>query len=284
MGSPSLLGPLMATFPFTTRMRNPVTSPHHASRPAVVMPSPRAKQQLSPEWEAESEHPREPTPQRWREDNPLVGHLGDSCCEAFYKDSELVQCIRWTYFRTHALTFHKEDTYKLMEVFKELAEMAGLLGTEVYPVHDQWVGRKELCSAYHAVRGSAKDLHFFRTVASLESPKVIGLQGIHSPEALKQQAGLSFCPWCGKEGQNKGTIINHLCTGHYHLGLACERCLSYFAIRQNVASCPRVPVHALPQNNRDREVEKFNWACCTNLSVAVLCPMDKMQCPTMPCF
>ena len=91
-----------------------------------------------------------------------MGHLGDSCHEAFCKDSELVQQIRWTYFRTHALTFHKEDTYELTEVFKELAEMAGLLGTEVYPVHDQWVGRAELCSAYHVVRGSTKDLHFFQ--------------------------------------------------------------------------------------------------------------------------
>ena len=72
-----------------------------------------------------------------------------------------------------------------MEAFKELAEMAGLLGTEVYPVHDQWVGRKELCSAYHAVRGVCQGLHFFRTVASLESPKIMSLQGIHSLEAPK---------------------------------------------------------------------------------------------------
>ena len=125
-----------------------------------MVPSPRAKQHQSSEQEAESEHPREPTPQRWREDDPLAGHLGDFCCESFCKDSELVQCIRQTHFRTHALTFHKEDTYKLMEVFKELVEMAGLLGTKVHPVHDQCMGRKELCSAYHVVRGSTKDPHF----------------------------------------------------------------------------------------------------------------------------
>ena len=89
-----------------------------------------------------------------------MGHLGDSHHEAFHKDLELVQCIKQTYFRTHVLTFYKEDTYKLMEIFKELVEMAGLLGTEVYPIHDQWVGKKELCSTYHTVRGSAKDLLF----------------------------------------------------------------------------------------------------------------------------
>ena len=35
-----------------------------------------------------------------------------------------------------------------MEVFKELVEMAGLLGTEVYPVQDLWMAKRELCSAY----------------------------------------------------------------------------------------------------------------------------------------
>ena len=154
--------------------------------------------------------------------------MGDSHCEAFHKDSELVQCIRQTYFRTHVLTFHKEDTYKLMELFKELVEKAGLLGTKVYPVQDLLVGKRELCSAYYAVRGSTKDFHFFRIVATLESSKIMGLLGIHSPEVLKQQAGVLFCPWCGKEEQNMGTIVNHMCTGHYHLRLVCKRCLSYF--------------------------------------------------------
>ena len=203
MGSPSLPGPLMVTSPLT-RSKNPVTSPHCPSRPVAVVPSPRAKQHQSPEQEAEADHPGEPAQQRQREGDPLVGHLGDSCHEAFCKDSELVQCIRQTYFRTHVLTFHKEDTYKLMEVFKELVEMAGLLDTKVYPVQDWWVGKRELCSAYSAVRGSAKDLHFFRIVVPLESPKIMGLQGIHSPEVLKWQAGLSFCLWCRKEGAKWG--------------------------------------------------------------------------------
>ena len=127
-------------------------------------------------------------------------HLGDFHCEAFHKDSKLVQHIRQTYFRTHVLTFYKEDVYKLREVFKEIAEMAGLLGTKVHPIQDHWVAKRELHSAYHAVRGSAKDLHFFRIVVPVKSPKIMGLQGIHSLKALKQQTGLSFCPWCRKEG------------------------------------------------------------------------------------
>ena len=150
------------------------------------------------------------------------------------------------------LTFHKEDAYELTEVFKKLVEMAGLLGTEVYPVHNQWVGKKELHSAYHAVMGSAKDLHFFRTVVPLKSPKIMGLKGIHSLEALKQQVGLSFCPWCGKEGQNQGTVVNHLHTRHYCLGLVCKRftVIFYHHVGQNAVSCPRVSMHTFPQRQQ----------------------------------
>ena len=184
-GSLALPGPLMVTLPLTTSLRNPFPPTHCPSRPTAAVPSPRAKWHQSPDWEAEADHPGEPAPQRWREEDPLLGHLMDSHHEVFHKDLELVQCIRQTYFRTHALTFHKEDTNELADVFKELAEMAGLLGTEVYLVHDQWAGKKELHSTYHGVRGSARDLHFFRTVSPLESPKIMGLQGIHSPEALK---------------------------------------------------------------------------------------------------
>ena len=147
------------------------------------------------------------------------------------------------------LTFYKEDTYELTEVFKELAEMAGLLGTEVYPIHNQWVGKKELCSAYHIVRGSAKDLHFFRIVAPLESPKIMGLQGIHSPEALKQQVGLTFCLWCRKKGQNEGTIVNHLHTQHLPPWASVQKVfiIFYYHIGQDVMPCPRVFMYTFLQ-------------------------------------
>ena len=36
--------------------------------------------------------------------------------------------------------------------------------------------------------------------------------------------GYTHCPWCGKSGQNEGTIINHLRTTHYKLGLICDQC------------------------------------------------------------
>ena len=37
-----------------------------------------------------------------------------------------------------------------------------------------------------------------------------GLAGIHDPDALDHFSGITYCPWCRKEGQNEGTVVNHL--------------------------------------------------------------------------
>ena len=43
-----------------------------------------------------------------------------------------------------------------------------------------------------------------------ESPKVMGLVGICDLDTLCYSSGITHCPWCGKEGQNEGTMVNHL--------------------------------------------------------------------------
>ena len=48
--------------------------------------------------------------------------------------------------------------------------------------------------------------------------------GIHDPYALCHFNGVTYCPWCGKEGQNEGMVVNHLWITHYRLGLVCDRC------------------------------------------------------------
>ena len=48
--------------------------------------------------------------------------------------------------------------------------------------------------------------------------------GIHDPNAHQCFAGFTNCPWCGKEGQNEGMVVNHLRTMHYKLGLVCDKC------------------------------------------------------------
>ena len=84
--------------------------------------------------------------------------------------------------------------------------------------------------------------HLLLLVGAPESPKIMGLKGIHSPKALKWWAGQSLCPWCGKEEQNEGTIVNHLCTMHYHLGLILSWCWHYFTMSADIMrwQCPHV--------------------------------------------
>ena len=51
----------------------------------------------------------------------------------------------------------------------------------------------------------------------------MGLKGIHNSNALQCFAGYTYCPWCSKDGQNKGTVVNHLRTVCYKLGLICNQ-------------------------------------------------------------
>ena len=61
-----------------------------------------------------------------------------------------------------------------------------------------WTGQKDFWATYWVAKSSPRDICFFWVVSLTESPKIMGLKGIHSPEALKWLADLSFCPWCGK--------------------------------------------------------------------------------------
>ena len=58
----------------------------------------------------------------------------------------------------------------------------------------------------------------------MESPKVMGLLDIHNPDALQCFASFTYCPWCGKKGQSKGMVVNHLRITHYKLCLVCDKC------------------------------------------------------------
>ena len=236
-GNMSLTSLLTAAPQLTISSRDPIPSPSHPRRPATTTHPTGNKWLHLPRWEVELDHSGDGEPashpgdlpqQRWREKDPLAEHLRGTHQEAFCKDSDLVRHKRQTYFRACMLVFHKEVIHNLADIFGEMAEMAGLIGTEIHPVQDQWQGKKELCMTNYAAKGFTKNLCYFWVVSTIESPKIMGLKGKHSTEALKHQVGLLFCPWCGKEGQNEGTMVNHLHTGHYHLRLVCERCLQHF--------------------------------------------------------
>ena len=91
-------------------------------------------------------------------------------------------------------------------------------------------GPDTLWEANYTLRTLPKGLKFLRVVPPSESPKVMGLRGIHDPDALCHFNGVTHCPWCRKEGQNEGTVIYHLWTVHYGLGLMCEKCFGCLSI------------------------------------------------------
>ena len=125
----------------------------------------------------------------------------------------------------------------LSDIFRELAQSAGLLGEFIHKIQVSWNGPEELKHANYILRSLPKGLKFLRAVSTKESPKIMGLKGIHDSNALRHFASYTYCPWCGKDGQNEGTVINHLRTVHHKLGLICNQCLK----------CPTVMLDILCQ-------------------------------------
>ena len=105
-----------------------------------------------------------------------------------------------------------------------MATSTKLLVTSIHEIQSSWKGPVELKQANYALQSLPKGLKFLWAVPPSESPKVMGLVRIHNPDTLWHFSGITHCPWCGKEGQNEGTTVNHLWTVHYRLGLVCNRC------------------------------------------------------------
>ena len=144
---------------------------------------------------------------------------------------------RKEYFKKHSPNFTTDGTCDLSEVFRCMAESAKLLGLAIYKIQDIWKGLDKLWQAKYALRALPKGLKFLQAVPPPDSPKVMGLVGIHDPDALCCFNGLTHCPWCGKEGQNEGTAVNHLQTVHYRLGLVCNKCYDYPSTSSDTLHC-----------------------------------------------
>ena len=65
-----------------------------------------------------------------------------------------------------------------------MIETAGLLGSTIYKIQEAGTGWDELQHANYVLRTLPKGLKFFQVVSPSESPKVMGLVGIHHPDAL----------------------------------------------------------------------------------------------------
>ena len=175
--------------------------------------------------------------------------LKPSHVEAFLWDSSIIKEARSCFFSNHSYDFVNDGTHNLSNVFKGLAKSASLLGEAIYERQLSWTGPEELKQANYTLWSLPKGLRFLRVVPILESPNVMGLMGIHDPDALQCYAGYTYCPWCRKEGQNEGTVVNHLRTTHYRLGLVCNWCFG----------CPSVMLDSLCQHGH----QDFQLVQCT---------------------
>ena len=150
--------------------------------------------------------------------------MRSECMDAFSQDSDLVKEARPHYFTTHPWDWICGNTEDLSDMFKGLAQEAGLLGESIFKIQWSWKGPEHLKQANYVFQTQPKGLKFLRAVSTRESPKEMGLKGIHDPEALWHFSRFTYCPWCGKRGQNEGAIVNHLRMIHYKLGLICDQC------------------------------------------------------------
>ena len=83
-----------------------------------------------------------------------------------------------------------------------MIETTGLLGSAIYEIQEAWTGWDQSHHANYVLRTLLKGLKFSQAVSPSESPKVMGLTGIHHPNALCHFHGVTHCPWCRKEVQN----------------------------------------------------------------------------------
>ena len=177
-----------------------------------------------------------PNPKKW-ETPPWFKSLKPSQVDTFLRDSELVVEARLCFFSKHSCNFKQDRNCDLSGVFKKSAKKAALPGTNIYEIEASWTGPEEPMQANYAPQSLPRVLRFLRAVFTMESPKVMRLMGIHDPDALQHFARFTYCPWCGKEGQNEGTAVNHLRTTHYKLVQVCNKCYGCPTITSDTLCC-----------------------------------------------
>ena len=89
------------------------------------------------------------------------------------------------FFKAHHPKVDHEVSHNLSHKFWEMADSAGLLDSHIYEVQDMLTGWKEPHAANHVAKSSSKDICYFQVISPTESPKIMGLKGIHSLKALK---------------------------------------------------------------------------------------------------
>ena len=180
-----------------------------------------------------------PSSSKWGKTADWSSSLKPSCADTFSQDSSPVREAREHYFATHPWDWAHGNMDNLSDIFRELAQGAGLLGESIHEIQLAWNGQKDLKHANYVLQSLPK---------GVKVPKGGICQGIpqnHGPKGESMIlmpsdifASYTYCPWCSKDGQNEGTAINHLRTVHYKWGLVCDQCFS----------CPTVMSDTLHQH------------------------------------
>ena len=166
-------------------------------------------------------------------DPTLVQSTQAELCQGVWPGLWLGKGGQVEFFSKHSYNFTTDGTCNLSEIFQHMAMNAKLLGTSIHEIQVSWTGPDKLKQVNYALWSLPKGLKFLHVVSPSESPKVMGLMGIHDPDVLCHFSGVTHCPWCGKEGHNTGTMVNHLQTVHYRLGLVCNQCHDCLSITAN---------------------------------------------------
>ena len=128
-----------------------------------------------------------------QETPPWFKTLMPSCAEVFSQDSDMVKEARREFFSKHSYDFTTDVTHNLSGTFRQLAASTDLLGTSIYEIQSSCTGPEELKQANYALQSLPKGLKFLCVVPPSESPKVIGLMGIHDPHTLCHFGGITYC-------------------------------------------------------------------------------------------
>ena len=137
--------------------------------------------------------------------------------------------MREEYFRRHCPNFNTENICDLSDVFQHIARTAELLGSAIYEIKEVWTGPDELWQANYMLRTLPKGPTFLRAVLPSESPKIMGLMGIHDPDALHPFNGVTHC--CGAGRRAKMRAQSSITSGWCIIGLA-------FCVRNVLAAHP----------------------------------------------
>ena len=119
--------------------------------------------------------------------------LSRSHQEAFSRDSKLVQKAREDYYQENCLCFDSETSCDMADIFWSMIKSTGLLSSKIYEIKETWTGQHELQYTNYVQRTLLKWLKFFCPVSPSESPKVMGLTGIHHANTLHHFNGVTRC-------------------------------------------------------------------------------------------